>query len=565
MRYIILTLCLVTILSGCKPLKEPVGKFVITETMDNAEDNFNFAISSNAPDTRDWDSIYRPAPVCVVKPADPIPPQVMTDYKRPALKLAATKPKLKATVYTKDDCPHCVATEKRWGAGNNRIEIEYKKEAPKKGPVDFYPMVRWLDVNGNTRWPTDKNGTQIGPVGMSLDDLADLIERNNRPKTKFKVRRVYNSGIMFGIPYYELSTGRTSVQHLIHEHGLTWQQLAPYANNQDALDRIHGWKHTGRGTPAPSINIQAEEEVDEEEVYEAVASGGAVEGVQGTVTKFIEWIRTNVGEDVAMRMEWDRSGASKFPLLRGGDWSALRLYGKSGHILLSADQSVFPINAIGFGYKLDGKDVIFELDPVRIKDLATTVTPMSTHEVVMSSSQNGKVGMDPATILTIFSVLKGIWSLLHPEADLTLGGNVALIAKLHGDKLTISFSDDCPRIALKMLFTFDLGVKTVEINPTSARMVFIGSRFIKERTFKITPIQGENHDCYACGTGVSHRISARGGMHHWTAVLPHHNTPDPRTVQRLDHYCVEGPRSPRVDWAAVKLRRVSYREVPIVV
>lgn len=50
--------------------------------------------------------------------------------------------------------------------------------------------------------------------------------------------------VRFGPAWVENSTGRTSVEHLIREHGYTREQLAPYANDQAALNRIHGAAHT---------------------------------------------------------------------------------------------------------------------------------------------------------------------------------------------------------------------------------------------------------------------------------------------------------------------------------
>lgn len=50
----------------------------------------------------------------------------------------------------------------------------------------------------------------------------------------------------FSSPWVEAGTGRTSVQHLVRDHGLSYESLKPYIGNQAALDRIHGWCHTHR-------------------------------------------------------------------------------------------------------------------------------------------------------------------------------------------------------------------------------------------------------------------------------------------------------------------------------
>ena len=87
-------------------------------------------------------------------------------------------------------------------------------------------------------------------------------------------------------------------------------------------------------------------------------------------------------------------------------------------------------------------------------------------------------------MLTIVSVIRGVWSILNPSADLQLGGNVSATAVLTGDTLAIDFQQ-CPSVRLVALFTFQLGVKRVEITDSTVRVLFSGSRFIKERTFTV--------------------------------------------------------------------------------
>lgn len=48
----------------------------------------------------------------------------------------------------------------------------------------------------------------------------------------------------FAQPWIENSLGHTTVNHLITVHGFSAEQLAPYANNRLALNRIHGYAHT---------------------------------------------------------------------------------------------------------------------------------------------------------------------------------------------------------------------------------------------------------------------------------------------------------------------------------
>ena len=253
--------------------------------------------------------------------------------------------------------------------------------------------------------------------------------------------------------------------------------------------RFHGLKgysmpsdHAGRYLiPASLGELTAivEKHSGQAQASQAVASGaaGAIHA-KSQIQSVLSWWRANIGDGVKAECRWDRSGAQTFPLLAKGDWSALAVFGKYGHVQMSAHGAVnLPVQSLGFGYKVDGDDITIDADPVTMKGLAKCLNP-----TCKQSLQVGPSEISPGTVLTIVSVIRGVWSLLNPSADLQLGGNVSASAVLTGDTIAIDFQQ-CPSIRLVALFTFQLRVERVEISDKSVRVVFGGSRFIKERTF----------------------------------------------------------------------------------
>jgi hypothetical protein len=201
---------------------------------------------------------------------------------------------------------------------------------------------------------------------------------------------------------------------------------------------------------------------------------GAIRGKQ-QIKDMLSWWRTNIGEGVKATARWDRTGAQTFPLLAKGNWSVGALCGKYGHAELSAKGSRLPIDSIGFGYKVNGNDLTFDIDPLTISVLRLNQP---------ASIQSGPSEFGPGTLLTVVTVMRGIYSLLNPTCDLQLGGTVSATAVLNGDMLAVDF-ESCPSVKLVALFTFQLAVKRLEIKGDSVRVLFTGSRLVKERTFAV--------------------------------------------------------------------------------
>jgi len=215
----------------------------------------------------------------------------------------------------------------------------------------------------------------------------------------------------------------------------------------------------------------------------AVASkavGGTIHGRERIIAA-LDFIRSRVGEGVPMRFEWDRTGAQALPLLHGAAWTPLAIYGKSGEFRLSATGAInLPVADASLGYRFttDGK--------LRLRgetEIDASVLDWTNGDVA-SACGNKAVGVDPMTILTVVSVLNGIWQALHPTADLTLGGNIACEAVLNGDNLAVKFSQ-APSVRVVAWFTFNLGIESVDVSAERVRVGFSGSRWVKERTLEV--------------------------------------------------------------------------------
>lgn len=216
--------------------------------------------------------------------------------------------------------------------------------------------------------------------------------------------------------------------------------------------------------------------------YEA-GVGGSVHA-RDEISKAIGVFRQYIGEGRQAKFSWDRTGAGNFPLLAKGDWSVKALFGEAGRMDLSAPGATrFPIDAIGFAYRIVGPDIVIDPDPITVPGLASRLGP-SQHGASASESATPVQFIDPLTAWSIFSMLREFWELLHPTCDLILGGNISGNILLNGDTLEIAFKEP-PSIKLVALFTFNLRVKRVEISERRVHVDFGGSRLIKSRTFDV--------------------------------------------------------------------------------
>jgi hypothetical protein len=90
--------------------------------------------------------------------------------------------------------------------------------------------------------------------------------------------------------------------------------------------------------------------------------------------------------------------------------------------------------------------------------------------------------IDPISLLSAASL---IWSLLHPQADITLPGTIRGSATMVGDSLVVTFKD-APSLKIVVLFSFHLKVESVTISESQVVLKFSGSNWIKQKTFAVT-------------------------------------------------------------------------------
>jgi len=271
-------------------------------------------------------------------------------------------------------CPGCNKAHTAYQNGNERVQVQWSDGVPAQGPLEF-PALRWQDSDARWRWAPAPPAT--------LAALVQMVERTLATPTA-----AAGESLQFGEPWTE-GRGSTTVEHLIREHGLTAEQLQPYADNPDYLNRIHGWKHTGIGTPAPELVSGRRRE-----------KRRAPTGVAGTfhgsaqIRAAITWIQNNVGEGVPISFNWDRTGVQTFPIAKTTDFSALALFGRSGHFYISAKQSTkLPITDVGFRYTLDGDDLAIDVDQIRLRGVVPLLFPQQ------NTVAGQEVGFDPMTLL----------------------------------------------------------------------------------------------------------------------------------------------------------------------
>jgi len=212
---------------------------------------------------------------------------------------------------------------------------------------------------------------------------------------------------------------------------------------------------------------------------DATGYGGAI-SCRSQIQSALSLIRERVGEGVAMRISWDRTGKQEFPIYGGKsesyEWPAIDIFGSSGRFTLSAKGSPnLPIDAIGLGYRIEGDDITIDIDPVVLKGLAAKISKPAS--AAGASSPSGS----PLMIAwTIFSIVQFIVAIFRTHAELLLGGNVSLEAVLNGDTLTVKFSQ-CPAVRLTMYWEFRFDVPSIVVTPEKVTVALDGDGLIASR------------------------------------------------------------------------------------
>ena len=215
----------------------------------------------------------------------------------------------------------------------------------------------------------------------------------------------------------------------------------------------------------------------------SVAAGpaGAIRG-RHQIDQVLNWWRQHIGAGTRATFRWDRSGNAVFHLLARTDWSAKSVFGEAGRMELSAIGAAdLPIESLGFAYRIIGSDLVFDVDPVRLPGLAARLGSEPASDV-MTASPPQSIGI--LTLWSIASIVRDVCQILRPTCDLQLGGTVTGTAVLTDDTLSITFPEG-PSIRIACLFQFLLKVERVDISGQSVRVLFGGSRLIRERTFSV--------------------------------------------------------------------------------
>lgn len=408
------------------------------------------------------------------------PPNLVVKPRRMSLEIAGEhvatnddqRQTYEVTLHTTTGCPPCERMKAALAADSRINVTQSLNTIPRGVPASSFPFITFRDDSGTLRYNL---------TARTAAEVVGSIERSRSGRTTRRLTPAELRGLAKTWRGPEVGiSGMTPHQHLMDDrHGFTADQLVGLTDRE--LRTIHSAHHAGDIEPFQSPSTTGA--TPPGDVVGASGAAGVIHA-RDEITAALDWIRSHVGEGVPVSFAWDRTGQQSFALLkRGEDWSALAILGRSGRISLSAPGAVnLPVDHLGFGYRVDGDDIVIDAEAVTFNGLAARFNPSS--EASMSESPSTPATFGPATILTVFSVLRGVYSLLNPQADLKLGGNVSAVATLTGDVLSVKFNQ-APSIRLVALFTFQLGVERVDISAETVRVLFTGSRFIRERTFKV--------------------------------------------------------------------------------
>jgi hypothetical protein len=182
-------------------------------------------------------------------------------------------------------------------------------------------------------------------------------------------------------------------------------------------------------------------------------------------------------------MTWDRS-AAQLNLLATKEWTAKDLFGLSGRIQFDAPEAVnLPVKDIAFGYRLIGRDIKLDIEPITLPCLVDRISPNVPQAT--ESTSFSLTGLDDALLLyNVFCMFRDLFSLLHPQADVILPDQIAASAVLNDDAIIVTF-EKSPSVKLIALFSFNLGVKRAVITENNVHVEFNGSRLVKSRDFEV--------------------------------------------------------------------------------
>jgi hypothetical protein len=222
--------------------------------------------------------------------------------------------------------------------------------------------------------------------------------------------------------------------------------------------------------------------------YSATGSAGSFHG-RAQIRQAKQYLRQYIGAGNTSTIVWDRNGERAISLFALKDASARDIFGTEGRISVESPSAVnLPIKEVSFTYRIRSEDIDVDFEKITLKGYARKLSISQSSKPQAGQAGVGAVGFfgldDLFLADAIFNVIRDILSILNPTADVQLGDTIQANCILDGERINVTF-DKGPAIRLKMLFTFQLVVKRVEITEQQIRVVFSGSRFVKERTFKV--------------------------------------------------------------------------------
>lgn len=220
---------------------------------------------------------------------------------------------------------------------------------------------------------------------------------------------------------------------------------------------------------------------------------GSVECAQ-QIDQLYGWFDDYLKNGATGRALLHRSGARTFNLYGGKatDLKLETLLGKTGGLELSIvypdgtpENIKLPVRELKFGFMFDEDDIIFTVDSVRVIGLVKMVDGKIA-SLQMKDGEQAKGFIGILTLLSILSYIHTIYVLLHPVADIELGGEIAVSAqRVDNDNVVINFEKGKqPFVKIRSLMTFNLGINQILINKAAKTIIpkFDGTIFAKQYT-----------------------------------------------------------------------------------
>lgn len=206
------------------------------------------------------------------------------------------------------------------------------------------------------------------------------------------------------------------------------------------------------------------------------------------------WFEDHLKNHATGRALLHRSGARTFNLYGGKatDLKLETLLGKTGGLELAIDypadtpeEMKLCIRELKFGFMFDGDDVVFTIDSVRVIGMVRMVDgKIATLQLKDGEQAKGFIGV--LTLLSILSWVHTIYVVLHPIADMELGGEIGVSAqRTDDDNIVINFDKGKqPFVKIRSLMTFNLGINQILINKAAKTIIakFDGTIFAKQYT-----------------------------------------------------------------------------------